>query len=103
MNYDILLKKKNHYGFRGKINEWFRSYLCERNQKVAINGISSESRVIHHGVPQGSVLGPILFLLYTNDLHNCIKHSTTFHFADDTNLLNISHNYKKLIKEVNKD
>ena len=93
----------NHYGFRGKINEWLRSYLCERSQKVTINGISSESRVIHHGVPQGSVLGPILFLLYINDLHNCIKHSTTFHFADDTNLLNISHNYKKRKKEVNKD
>ena len=100
VNHDILLKKMNHYGFRGKINEWLRSYLCERNQKVIINGISSESRFIHHGVPQGSVLGPILFLLYINDLHNCIKNSTTFHFADDTNLLNISHNYKK---EVNKD
>ena len=103
VNHDILLKKMNHYGFRGKINEWVRSYLCERNQKVTINGISSESRVIHHGVPQGSVLGPILFLLYINDLHNCIKHSTTFHFADDTNLLNISCNYKTLKKEVNKD
>ena len=62
------------------------SYLCERNQKVTINGILSESIVIRHGVPQGY-----------------IKHSTTFHFADDTNLLNISHNYKKLKKEVNKD
>ena len=103
VNHDILLKKMNHYGFRGKINEWLRSYLCERNQKVTINGISSESRAIHHGVPQGSVLGPIFFLLYINDLHNCIKHSTTFHFADDTNLLNISCNYKTLKKEVNKD
>ena len=99
VNHNILLKKMNHYGFRGKINEWLRSYPCERNQKVTINGISSESRVIHHGVPQGSVSGPIPFLLYINDLHNCIKHSTTFHFADDTNLLNISCNYKTLKKK----
>ena len=51
-------------------------------------------------MPQGSVLGPILFL---NDLHTCIKHSSTDHFADDTNLLNISSNYKTLTKEINKD
>ena len=54
-------------------------------------------------MPQGSVLGPILFLLYINDLHSCIKHSSTLHSADDTNLLNISSNYKTLIKEINKD
>ena len=74
----------DHYGFRGKVNERLRSYLWERNQQVTINGFASQSRVIRHGIPQGSVLGPILFRLYINDLHNCIKHSTTFHFGDDT-------------------
>ena len=69
VNHEILLKTLDHYGFRGRINDWFRSYLCERNQKVTINGYVSDNRVIYHGVPQGSVLGPILFLLYINDLH----------------------------------
>ena len=102
VNHEILLKKLDHYGFRGRIYDWFRSYLCERNQKVTINGYVSDNRVIYHGVPQGSVLVPILFLLYINDLHTCIKHSSTLHFADDTNLLNVSSNYKTLTKEINK-
>ena len=103
VNHEILLQKMNHYGFRGITNEWLRSYLSERKQKVTINGFVSESSVINHGVPQGSVLGPVLFLLYINDLHDCIKHSTTYHFADDTNLLNIGPNYKTLKKHLNED
>ena len=103
VNHDILLKKLEHYGFRGIINNWFRSYLTNRKQKVVINGFESESKDLLHGVPQGSVLGPILFLIYINDLHRCIKYSTTYHFADDTNLLHISKNYKTLEKKVNYD
>ena len=103
VNHDILLYKLNCYGFRGIINDWFRSYLLERKQKVCINGFESEVKILKHGVPQGSVLGPILFLLYINDLHKCIKFSSSFHFADDTNLLNISNNYKTLQRNVNRD
>ena len=103
VNHEILLKKLEHYGFRGAINDWFRSYLTDRQQKVVINGFESANRTMNHGVPQGSVLGPILFLIYINDLHKCIKYSTTYHFADDTNLLNISKDYKTLQRRVNYD
>ena len=103
VNHEILLSKLEYYGFRGIINDWFRSYLQERKQKVCINGFESEIKTIHHGVPQGSVLGPILFLLYINDLHKCITFSETFHFADDTNFLNISNDYKTLQNNVNRD
>ena len=103
VNHDILLRKLEHYGFRGTINSWFRSYLTDRKQKVAINGFESESKILLHGVPQGSVLGPILFLIYINDLHRSIKYSTTYHFADDTNLLHISKDYKSLQRKVNYD
>ena len=103
VNHEILLKKLDHYGFRGAVNDWFRSYLTNRKQKVVINGFESDSKILLHGVPQGSVLGPILFLIYINDLHHCIKFCTTYHFADDTNLLNISKDYKTLQKQVNYD
>ena len=89
VNHKILLKKLEHYGVRGLANNWFSSYLSNRQQHVTINGIDSETKPISHGVPQGSVLGPLLFLVYINDLNACIRFSTTRHFADDTNLLYI--------------
>ena len=98
-----MLHKLNYYRSRGVVNNWFRFYLHEREQKVCINGYESELKTLHHGVPQGSVLGPLLFLLYINDLHKCISHCSTFDFADDTNLLSICENYKKLQKQVNRD
>ena len=87
VNHKILLRKLDHYGIRGISNDWFSSYLSNRQQYVSINGINSEVKPMLHGVPQGSVLGPLLFLIYINDLNRCIRFSTTRHFADDTNLL----------------
>ena len=87
VDHEILLKKLNHYGIRGVANAWFRSYLTNRQQFVNINGKDSSLKTMQYGVPQGSVLGPLLFLIYINDLHLAIKYSTTRNFADDICLL----------------
>ena len=101
VDHQILLAKLNHYGIRGVSNDWFKSYLSNRNQYVSINGYESSLAVINCGVPQGSVLGPLLFLLYINDLNQTIKFCKVPHFADDTNLLYHSNSIKKLNKPVN--
>ena len=103
VNHNILINKLNHYGIRGVANNWYKSYLTNRSQYVSIQGHNSEIEQINHGVPQGSVLGPLLFLLYINDLHAAIKYSTVYHFADDTNLLNINSSPKQLQKHLNID
>ena len=87
VNHKILLRKLEHYGVRGVALNWFSSYLTKRKQYVSVGGATSSITLIEHGVPQGSVLGPLLFLLYINDLNNCIRHSIVRHFADDTNLI----------------
>ena len=103
VNHQILLSKLYHYGIRGVANKWFSSYLSNRQQKVSINGESSNWLPITCGVPQGSILGPLLFLIYINDMHLSIEHSAIYHFADDTNLLHSCKSFKILRKRVNKD
>ena len=85
------------------LNKWFESYLTNRKQHVSVLGFDSDNQAVNHGVPQGSVLGPLLFLIYINDLHKSVKHSSTFHFADDTNLLSIGDNPHTLQSKLNKD
>ena len=85
----------------GVSNDWFKSYLSDRNQYVSINGYESGLAAINFGVPQGSVLGPLLLLMYIHDLNQAIKFCKTHHFADDTNLLSLSISIKKLNKLVN--
>ena len=87
----MLLKKFENYGIRGGgggvANEWFSSYLRNRRQYVTIGNTNFEQQMITCGVPQGSVLGLLLFLLYINDIKNCAC-GIDFHlFANDSNLL----------------
>ena len=96
VDHQILLAKLNHYGIRGVSNDWFKSYLSNRNQYVSINGYESGLAAINCCVPQGSVLGPFLFLLYINDLNQAMKFCKVHNFPDDTDLLSLSNSIKKL-------
>ena len=84
----------NHYGIRGVLNDWFKSYLSYRNQYVSLNRYESGLAAINCGVHQGSVLGPLLFLLYLNDLNQAVKFCEVQYFVDDTNLLCLSSSIK---------
>ena len=86
LDHNILLRKLHHYGIRGIVLDWFRSYLTDRNMYVDYKGIMSKEHNINYGVPQGSVLGPLLFILYTNDLPNTLTVSKSILFADDTTI-----------------
>ena len=103
VDHNILVSKLEHYGVRGRANDWFKSYLSNRYQYVSVNGFHSKKESMKYGVPQGSVLGPLLFLIYINDLRNAIYHSTVHHFADDTNLLYANKSLKTIQNKVNKD
>ena len=81
-----MLRKLGHYGIRGAPHEWFLPYLYNRNQYVSVNEHVSNELVITHGVLEGSVLGPLLFLLHINDFPSVLKFLTLYLFADGTNI-----------------
>ena len=96
VNHNILLRKLDYYGIRGHVNDWFKSYLINRKQCVKLCEYTSDFEVVKHGVPQGSILGPLLFLVYINDIVLSSKIFKFLLFADDTCLLLQNKSFQEL-------
>ena len=103
IDHKILLNKLYHYGLRGKANDWIKSYLEHRKQYVKIENVESDYMDVVCGVPQGSILGPKLFILYINDMCNVTKYLKFILFADDTNLFCSGHDINKLSEIVSNE
>ena len=103
VTHQILCNKLAYYGFRSKSLHLIQSFLNNRKQFFSINGFESAKLNITCGVPQGSTLGPLLFLIYLNDLKFCLNKSNSNHFADDTCLTYVSKKIKTLETDLNTD
>ena len=76
-----------NYRIKGTFYNWFKLFLCERMQGTLIKESESSLRTVSHAVPQGSVFGPLLFIIFINNMHNSVEYYKVHHYADDTNLL----------------
>src|SRR6218665_2098176 len=99
VNHALLINKLEYYGTRGVAKQWFVYYLRNRSQFVSLKGITSPSLEITSGIPQGSILGPILFLIYLSDLSRVSNKLKLIMFADDTNAF-LSHNSLDVLFDI---
>ena len=103
VNHNILLDKLEHYGIRGTPLLWFKDYLTNRKQYVHFQGTNSDMFDITCGVPESTVLGPLLFLIYINDINAASCKLSFTLFADDTNIFNKNSNLQQLIRSTNEE
>ena len=100
LNHNILFEKLEHYGFRGKFLDLLKSFVSNRKYFVSVNGLTSDIKTVNIGVPQGSTLGPLLFLLYINDMCNSSSILNFTQFADDTTLTHSGTSLENLTNEI---
>ncbi len=103
VDHETLCLKLEHYGIQNRELSWFKSYLSGRKQFCRVNGIDSDTGDLETGVPQGSCLGPLLFLIYINDLPRAIQDSSASMFADDSSLCYRSSDITQLNEVINND
>ena len=100
---NILLDKLKFYGILQMELKWFQSYLTDRYQQCQVSGFLSKEGKIISGVPQGSILGPLLFIIYISDLPNCLKSTIPCLYADDAQIFTSSHDTAKITDSLNSD
>ena len=99
----MLLSKLHSYGVKGNAYEFLSSYLHNRTKKCTVNGVLSKNCTLTCGIPQGTILGSLLFLLYINDLPNCLSNSQPRMYADDTHLTYADNDICSIAASLNQD
>ena len=103
VDHSILIKKLNSYGIVDRTGDWFESYLTNRTQFYTLNGNKSKQRKVTCGIPQGSCLGPLLFIIYLNDFENSLQYSRASIYADDTNVTIASDDIQRMIDNASQE
>jgi len=103
LSHDLLLEKIKTYGFNANAINLLSSYLTNRKQCVKLGDITSEWQEIYKGVPQGSILGPVLFNIFINDIFYFVKHSNLYNYADDNTLSVVGNNIMKVKADLEED
>ena len=102
IGHSILLEKLVRYGLGAELN-WFTDYLFNRSQQVEIDGANSQTNCLTSGVPQGSILGPLMFIIFFNDLNDCLQYCDIFQYADDTVILFAAQHIDEIEFAINDD